>query len=193
MEGKTVISYIGTQGAAHGLENAIGAANLLRDRDDIRLLFVGTGAANSALVKQTEQLRLNNVLFVPQQPKSLISDYWNLSDIALIHLRGVPVMRTVISSKAFEAMCFGLPILLVAPDGEITRLVKETESGIIVEPENPSALADAIRAMADNTPLLRALAEKSKRSAPRFSREQQARNMLSVLEAVARDGTSKMR
>jgi len=184
LEGKTVFSYMGTQGLAHGLENVLHAADLLRGRDDIRFVFVGTGAAHAGLIEEAERRQLGNVLFVPPQPKSAIANYWKLSDVAMVHLKGIPVMRTVIPSKTFEAMCFGLPILLVAPSGEITRLVKQTGSGVVVEPANPAALAAAVTHLADDRALRAELARKSLGSAPRFSREQQARDMLAVLKAV---------
>ena len=45
LEGKFVAGFLGTLGMAHALDKVLEAAALLRDRDDIRILLVGSGAS----------------------------------------------------------------------------------------------------------------------------------------------------
>ena len=44
IEGKFIAGYIGTHGLAHALDTIIDTAKLLKDDDDIRILFAGGGA-----------------------------------------------------------------------------------------------------------------------------------------------------
>jgi len=177
-----VLGYIGTVGMAHGLHNILDAA--ADCADNIRFLIVGTGAERGKLVAEAGQRGLRNVILVPPQPKQSVPAYWSLCDVALVHLKNAPLFATVIPSKMFEAMGMGLPILLVGPDGEASRLVRHEGAGIWVPPGDPAALRDAVLLLEQNRELLRQLAERSRLAAPRYSRERQARETLRALEAA---------
>ncbi len=179
-----VIGYIGTHGMAHALGNVLDAAALLRDRDDIRFLLAGAGAERADLIARCAKEQLNNVRFLEPQPKSRMPEVWALCDVALVHLKNSNVFEGVIPSKIFEAMGMGLPILFAGPAGEGSRIVDTARAGLVVPPENPSALAKAACQLADNQNQRQELAANSLAAAPRHSRETQARHMLGVLEAV---------
>ncbi|MEQ8319630.1 MAG: glycosyltransferase family 4 protein [Rhodospirillales bacterium] len=181
---KCVIGYIGTHGMAHALGNVLDAAALLRERDDIRFLLVGAGAERADLIARAAKEQLDNVRFLDPQPKSRMPEVWALCDVALVHLKNSDVFEGVIPSKIFEAMGMGLPILFAGPDGEGSSIVDAARAGLVVPPENPSALADAARQLADHQSQRQELAANSLAAAPRHSRETQARHMLGVLEAV---------
>ena len=182
------IGYIGTHGMAHALENVLDAAEYIRDRNDIRFLFVGPGAERDHLIAEAKRRRLENVLFIPPQPKSRMPDYWSLCHVALVHLKNDPVFETVIPSKIFEAMGMGLPILLVSPRGEASDIIEAEQAGIYVPAGDPKALADAAVSFREDVPLYRTCAKKSLESAKNYSRERQSKEMLAVLEHVVAKG-----
>ena len=172
-----VLSYIGTLGMAHDLGNVLECAKLI-ERPNIKFLFVGPGAEREKLVREASKLGLKNVIFVPPQPKELMPGFWSMSDIALVHLKDVPLFRTVIPSKIFEAMGMGLPIILVAPEGEASRIILEENAGMWVPASDPSALAEAVQLLEGNFALRSSLAESSRAAASRHSRERQAEDMM---------------
>ena len=179
-----VIGYVGTLGMAHGLENVIRAAPLVRSNPNIRFLFAGPGAVRAKLIKEADNKGLGNILFLPPQPKEKISSVWSVCDIALVHLKDNQVFTEVIPSKIFEAMAMGLPILLVAPKGAASSIIEAENAGLIVPPENPSALAEAaIQLLTDET-LRKKFAKNSRAAAYRHSREHQANQMIAVIRAV---------
>jgi len=191
LSGRFVLGYIGTHGMAHALENIAHAAARLRHRKDIAFLLVGDGAARQSVVDLVAREQLDNVVLVPAQPKARMPEYWSLCDVALIHLKNDPVFADVIPSKIFEAMAMGLPLLAVCPQGEATRIVASCEAGWVIPPEVPDALADiAVALCADRARVQRA-ASRSLASAPRFSRQRQADDMLAVLEAVVEGNGSR--
>jgi glycosyltransferase involved in cell wall biosynthesis len=128
---------------------------------------------------------MDNVVFLPPQPKSRMPAVWSLCDVALIHLRNDPVFAEVIPSKIFEAMAMGLPLLIAVPRGEATDIVEQGGAGIVVEPENPTALADATLRLANDTVMRGNFAARALAAAPHHSRTYQATSMLAVLEAAA--------
>lgn len=187
LAGRFVIGYLGTHGMAHDLGNVLRAAEGLREREDVLFLFVGAGACRDALVQEAEALQLPNVRFVPPQPKESMPAWWSVCDVALIHLKQVPVFETVIPSKIFEAMGMGLPILYAGPSGEASAIIEKERAGLCVGGGDPKALAAAAARLAEDAPLRQALATASHEAAPRYSRERQARDMLAVLAAAAED------
>jgi glycosyltransferase involved in cell wall biosynthesis len=179
-----VVGYIGTLGMAHALDRVLAAAELLRDTYAVRFLFVGAGAARAALVEEAARRKLENIVFVPAQPKEQIPDYWSICDLALVSLKATPLFTTVIPSKIFEAMGMGCPILLTAPEGEASRIVREADAGVVVPPECPSSLARVVQNLYHDKGTLERLAANARTTAPRYSREQQAKDMIKVLGEI---------
>lgn len=186
LAGAFVLGYVGTHGMAHGLMNVLDAAERLRDRPDICFLLVGDGAERAQLLAEVERRTLANVRMIGPQPKDMMPRIWSLCDVALVHLRDTPVFAEVIPSKIFEAMGMGRPILLALPAGEAKEIVEADRAGIWVPPENPAALADAARRLADDRPLRERLAAAAHAAAPLHSRQAQAADMLKALEAAIR-------
>ncbi|MCG3175025.1 MAG: GDP-mannose-dependent alpha-mannosyltransferase [Myxococcota bacterium] len=186
LDGKFVVSYLGTLGLASGLLNAVEAAELLRDTP-FRLLLVGSGAIYDQLAERIRSAAAGNVILLGRQLKEEIPRYWSVTDLSLIHLENNPVFKTVIPSKIFESMAMGKPILYAVPEGEGSSIVRRHDAGEIVPPGDPRALADAIRQLMNNPRRLRGMADNSLRAAPGYSREKQARRTLEVLERAVRE------
>jgi colanic acid biosynthesis glycosyl transferase WcaI len=185
LENCFVVGYIGTHGMAHALERVLDAAEMLRDSPAVRFLFVGSGAAREGLVSEAARRGLSNVILVAAQPKEMMPAYWSLCDLALVHLKDTPLFHTVIPSKIFEAMAMGRPIVLAAPDGEAADIVRTTGAGIVLAPENPQVLAQAVKSLSESPDTVARLATLALTGAPLFTREKQARDMLAALEEVA--------
>ena len=179
-----VVGYIGTHGMAHALRNVLDTADRLRDRKDLRFILAGSGAERTELMAEARHRKLDNVVFIPPQPKESMPAVWSLCDVALVHLRDSPVFREVIPSKMFEAMGMGLPLLLATPDGEANRILDEDGAGMWVPAEDPDRLADAVLTLMNDAAARHRFAERSLAAAPLHTRERQARQMIRVLEMV---------
>ena len=184
MEGKFVAGYVGTHGMAHALDKVLEGAERLLDHPGIVFFFAGSGADRARVEQIVAERNLHNVRLIPRQPKERMPALWSLCDVALVPLRDSPVFATVIPSKIFESMGMGVPILMSLPDGEATGIIRATDAGVCVPPENPEALAEALRRLAAAPVVLARLRENARLAAPRFSRETQARMMLQVLEQI---------
>lgn len=186
--GKFVAGYMGTHGMAHALPKVLEAAELLLHRDDIVFFFAGSGAERAKVEQVVQERSLHNVRLIPRQPKERMPALWSACDLSIVPLRDTPVFSTVIPSKIFEAMGMGVPILMSLPEGEATAIVRSTDSGVCVAPENPQAMAATIAALADDPRRLVAYRRKARAAAPLYSRNTQAARMAEILGAVA--GTS---
>lgn len=181
-----VVGYIGTLGMAHALENVLAAAERLQGTP-VRFLLVGPGAERERLVALTAQRRLTNVVIPPPQPKEATPSWWSLCDLALVHLRNVPLFETVIPSKLFEAMAMGIPVVLAAPKGEASSIVEQEGVGVVVPPDNPDSLAAVVECLRNDPARREALRRACIAAAPRYSRRQQAEQMIEVLRYATGD------
>lgn len=182
LEGKFVAGYIGTHGLAHALDKIVDAAALLEHDDDIRVVFAGGGADRPRIEKLVAERSLKNIVMIPRQPKEKMPELWSLCDVSLVHLKDTPLFTTVIPSKIFESMGMGLPIVISVPKGESSGIIEESEVGIVTPPENPEALALAIKQIKDDNSLLSKLRFSSLRAAEHYNRRTLAQNMLNIIE-----------
>ena len=187
LEGKFVVGYLGTIGMAHALDKVLDGAALLKSRDDIAFLIAGSGARRTELEARVASEGLSNVRFLAAQPKERMPALWSVHDLALISLQRHDLFSTVIPSKMFEAMGMGVPILMSVPEGEATRLVSDTGAGVCVPPEDPRALADAVLALAADPARLSVLQSAALAAAPRFSRAENAAQMINLLATITAD------
>ncbi|MCL4734931.1 MAG: glycosyltransferase family 4 protein [Candidatus Omnitrophica bacterium] len=151
MKDQFIISYIGTHGMAHGLEVVVDAARILKEDPRFHFLFIGEGAEKKKVIAYSQKLKLENVTFLPSQPKSEIPEWYVASDVCMVVLKDLPVFETVLPSKMFEIMACQRPTLMVAR-GECAEMVRDSRSGVVVPPGDPARLAEAIRELADNEP-----------------------------------------
>ena len=144
LKDKFIVGYIGTHGMAHGLDFILES---IKDLDlkhpELMFLFVGDGAEKKNLMKQADELRLGNVLFLDSVPKSEVRKYLNLMDVALVNLRKSKTFKTVIPSKIFESAAMGKPILL-GLEGESKVIIESYDAGICYYPEDHKSFYEAL-------------------------------------------------
>lgn len=182
LDGKFVAGYMGTHGMAHALPNVLEAAELLLDEPDIAFFFAGSGAERAKVERIVAERGLHNVRLIPRQPKDRMPALWSLCDVSIVPLRDTPVFATVIPSKIFESMAMGVPILMSLPEGEATGMIREAGSGLCVPPEDPAAMAEALRRLKHDRAQWNTLREAGIQAAPRFSRGELAGEMIRIFE-----------
>ena len=184
LEGKFVASYIGTIGMAHRADILLEAARRCDD-PDIVFMVVGTGAKKDELAARQAELELDNFRLVDKVPKEQVPYLLALTDTSVVHLRDDPLFETVIPSKIFEAMATGTPIVL-GVRGESQRIVETAEAGLPIPPEDPDALAEAVRHLEEHPELHAEMAENAYRHVrAHYDRKGLAREYAALLERIA--------
>ncbi len=158
------VLYAGTHGISHGLNTLLEAAEQLRDCSAIRIRMVGDGGAKAELVAEARRRQLDQVIFMDPQPHEQIPWLLAAADVSLIMMRKLPLFEGALPCKMYEALACGRPILL-AVAGEARRLAEEAGAAIYVEPENPTALARAIRYLYENPALAQQLGQRGRQLA----------------------------
>jgi colanic acid biosynthesis glycosyl transferase WcaI len=136
--------YSGNLSHNSNLEPVIGAAELLRD-EPFAFVIVGEGVRKAHLERTVQEKQLNNILFFPFQPLELYPEVLRAADMNLVTLSTQAAMASV-PSKVFKIMASGRPVLAITVQGnEVHRLVSEAKCGLCVSPDDPVALAEALR------------------------------------------------
>ena len=138
-----LIAYTGSIGIANALTTFIDSARLLSN-EHIAFIIVGKGPEKKTLLQRAEGIE--NVFFFDSVPKQQIPDLLSRFDLLYIGLQRQSLFRFGVSpNKLFDYMMAGKPVIQAIDAGNDP--VAESGCGISIEPENPQALADAIKTM----------------------------------------------
>ncbi len=152
-EGKFLVGYAGSFGVANALDYFVESAKYLKNLP-VALILVGQGPEKEKLQRYVEENNLDNVIFLPSIPKNSIPNLLSKMDILYIGWRRSPLYRFGISpNKLFDYMMAGKPIIHAVEAGN--DLVAESDCGISIPPEDPVAIAEAIKKLMAMSPLER--------------------------------------
>jgi colanic acid biosynthesis glycosyl transferase WcaI len=146
LHGEKVFLYVGTHAYYHGLETLIEAATLLRENSDIAFLMVGEGPERTRLKATCVDRKLDNVIF-GTSPYEEMDELYSIAFASIATLRNIEVAKGMRLSKIFPSLSCGVPVIY-SGFGEAADLIRTTKCGIVVEPENPMLLAQAIKTLA---------------------------------------------
>lgn len=181
VDNKFTACYAGIHGIAQGLEVIVEAAEIIKDEKDIQFVFIGDGPEKKKLIQMVNDKKLENVTFLPVQPKSNMPKIIASMDTTIIPLKKLDLFKGALPSKMFEALASELPIVL-AVEGEAERLIKSANAGITVEPENPKAIAEAVLRLYNDQELRHSLGSNGRKYVmENYSRETIARKLEKVL------------
>jgi colanic acid biosynthesis glycosyl transferase WcaI len=145
LQDKFVVGYSGNLGRAHEFETALAASERLKNNPDVIFLFIGGGHQSAELARRVDSQGLKEKFrFLPYQSDEVLKYSLSVPDVHWISLR--PALEgLIVPSKVYGIAAAGRPIIAVSEkDGEIARLVKAFDCGIVVEPGNADEMATAI-------------------------------------------------
>jgi glycosyltransferase involved in cell wall biosynthesis len=186
-----VVMYAGAHGRANALHQLVDAAAELRDRPDILIACVGDGPERQRLMEEAERRGLENIRFHGARSKTSMPEIVNACDVGAAVLQNNATFRTVYPNKVFDYMSCARPVLL-AIDGAARALVcDQAKAGVFAEPENPQAIASAIRLLADHPEARAEMAANGRRWVlANASRDALAARYLNVLTGLVSAGRS---
>ena len=153
LKDKFVVSFAGVMGFAQGLDIVINCAELLKSYKDILFLLIGDGIKKNGLIKRANDLNLDNVKFLPLQPKEVYPLVLEASDICLVTLNK-SVITLVVPSKLLSIMASGRSVVAsVNLKGDTPKIIKAAQCGYFVEADDTEGLSNAILKLYHNPTL----------------------------------------
>lgn len=183
-----LVLYAGNIGLAQGMEELIQAATLLKEKKDIKLIFVGNGPCKNSSKNLCQTYNLNNLDFLDEKPREEIIRYICAADVCLVPLKNKEIFKFALPSKMFEAWACGRPIVL-SVDGEAKKHLTKAQAGVWVKPENVTGIKDAILFLYNNPQLCKRFGRNGRSYVEKyFSRRVQAERLEKILVKVAANG-----
>ena len=180
-----VVLHAGNIGMSQNLDVVIDAAEKLRDRGDIVILFIGDGNRRPALEAAVAARGLSNVRFLPFQPRSDLRWTYASSDVCLVSLKP-GLAGYIVPSKLYPILAAGRPYIAAVESGsEVAAITTRYRCGVLAEPGDADQLAAQIRRLADDRAARLAMGAESRKVASMFARDLQVAAHARVLQEVA--------
>ena len=143
------VTYAGTLGTSYDIATLIRAADILEKQGihNLRVMLLGDGPLRPEFEKLAEELS-GKVTFVGYVPHSLMAAYLVKSDVTINSL--VRKAAQSIVSKIGDYLASAHPMINTGLDPEFWAKVEDDGFGVNVQPEDPDALAEAIRDFMNN-------------------------------------------
>lgn len=180
-----VVMYSGNVGLAQNLGPLLEVAAELRGQP-VLFVLIGEGAAKADLMDRAAALGLDNVRFLPYQPKETLGESLTAADVHLIPLRR-GLAGYIVPSKLYGILAAGRPyIAAVEADSETAVVTEEARCGLRIEPDVAGPLAEAVHWCLANRGELTAMGRRGRQlSEMRFNRQHASAAFERLLDAIS--------
>lgn len=178
-----VALHAGNIGFYGAWDTLIEAAKQLRD-ENIGLVFVGDGAQKRKL--EEAAAGLPNVRFLPFRPAAQIPLVMMAGDVQVITIRR-GLEGVVVPSKLYSTIAAGRPVLAVAAaNSDAARIALQSGCGLAADPDDPGAVAGAIRRMRDDPAGLAEMGSRARAAAAKYARVSELGRFSEIVEQAVR-------
>jgi len=179
-----VAVHAGNLGFYGAWDTLLKAAEILRN-ENTGLVFIGDGANRAAM--RTATLNGANVRFLPFRPADQVPHVMMAGDLHIVTVRR-GLEGVVVPSKLYGILAAGRPVLAVADaKSDAARIVIESGSGIVADPDDPAAVAAAIRELRDNAPRLAEMGRRARETAKKYARVNELQRFVGIVEEAANE------
>lgn len=162
LQDKFLVTYAGILSPFQGLDNILDAASAMRSHQDVIFYIVGDGMARVKLIERATADGLNNVRFLPLQPRAEYQNIVASSDICIAAL-DLRMKAPCFPGKMVNLTGSGKAIVAIVPeDSETSRVINKEQIGLVVEPGDTKSLMDAILKVKEDPHYRKGLEDKAK-------------------------------
>jgi glycosyltransferase involved in cell wall biosynthesis len=146
------VTYAGVLGIGYDFEQIFEAARILKDKAiKVEFILHGSGECLEYIRTRLKELNLVNIKLSDKLlgSRKEVASFLNEADALILPLKDYDAPYPGIPSKLYEYQAIGKPIICCA-NGEPAKYISKSNSGIIVKPGEPKALADAVAYLVTN-------------------------------------------
>jgi glycosyltransferase involved in cell wall biosynthesis len=141
------VIFAGNIGAAQGFPTIIDAAGLLKEHKDIHWVILGDGRLRPWVEAEIKKRDLGETFhLLGKHPIETMPRFFSFADTLLVTLKKDPIFSLTIPAKLQSYLACGRPVI-AALDGAGADVVKESNSGLVCSPDDPSDLARTVLEM----------------------------------------------
>jgi colanic acid biosynthesis glycosyl transferase WcaI len=164
------------------------AAEILRN-ENAALVFVGDGANRAAL--EASASGSPNVRFLPFRPFEQVPHVMMAGDVHIVTIkRGLE--GVVVPSKLYSILAAGRPVLAVAPESsDAARIVTDSGCGLAADPDDPAAVANAIRELRSDPVRLSKMGRTARETAEKYARVNELQLFSGIIEKAVLESNGR--
>jgi glycosyltransferase involved in cell wall biosynthesis len=158
LQGKIVITHIGTLYPTKGIDLLINAVKRI-NRSDVKLMLFEFG-------KETEKYKRmtgDETLWVKKRTGEKSLDYTLMADIYVIPTRDTPYTRAQTPAKIFEAMSMGRAIV-ASKISDMPKMLENGRAGLLAKPDDVESLSKEILRLVNDKKLRLRLGKRAKQA-----------------------------
>jgi len=179
-----VVLHAGNLGFYGAWQTLLKAADILRN-EKVGFVFVGDGANRAAL--ESAAANLPNVRFLPFRPVEQVPHVMRAGDLHVVTVRR-GLEGVVVPSKLYSILAAGRPVLAVAPEEtDAARISRESGCGVAADPDDPAAVAAAIRELRNDSARLSAMGLRAREAAGNYARVNELEKFALIIEEAYRE------
>jgi colanic acid biosynthesis glycosyl transferase WcaI len=177
-----VVLHAGNLGFYGAWGTLLKAAEILRN-ENTGLVFIGGGANRAALGASAANLA--NVRFFPFRPVEQVPHVMMAGDLHIVTVRR-GLEGVVVPSKLYSILAAGRPVLAVAAaTSDAARIVVESGCGLAADPDDPNAVAAAIRELRSNPSKLAEMGRRAQETAKKYATVNELERFTEIIEEAA--------
>ncbi len=176
-----VVVHAGNLGFYGAWDTLLKAAAILSNEDKTTgFVFIGDGANRKAL--EASAANMPNVRFLPFRPVEQLPHVMMAGDIHIVTVkRGLE--GVVVPSKLYSILAAGRPVLAVATkESDAARIVTEDGCGVAADPDDPAAVAAAVRELRSDSARLAQMGRRAQESARKYARVGELQHLIEIME-----------
>lgn len=147
---KFYVQYAGTMGTNFNPEPILQVAQRLKNNSQIEFQMIGNGVKRERFEARAKELNLNNIVFYPLQPQSLVPDVYSTCSVCLIPLMRGVIGNSVPSKAGLLMACRRVIVNSVDIDSDYARIFEEERIGFSCDTTDYDGLTDKITYLYNN-------------------------------------------
>jgi glycosyltransferase involved in cell wall biosynthesis len=145
-----ILLYTGSLGLMDACDEIIEGFNLLEEKENVHLVFIGDGTERIELESLVNKYDLNkNIHFMGLIPKTDVIEWYRKAIVSFVVFKNYYSLSTSSPNKMFDSFAAGVPIIQNTK-GWIYDLVEKNRIGQNVESRNPFSMKKAIEIYTKN-------------------------------------------
>jgi colanic acid biosynthesis glycosyl transferase WcaI len=160
-----IVLYAGVLGVGYDFDQVFTAAKIMQAKnEEVEFVIHGGGEYLVYVKNQIKEQNLTNVKLSERifNDRKEVVDLLNAADALILPMRSFGRLYLGIASKIYEYQAVGKPIICCG-NGQPAKYIRETCSGIVVEPGDHEALAKAIIYLMKNPEVAKNMGENGRK------------------------------
>ncbi|CAO3423271.1 glycosyltransferase family 4 protein [Azospirillum endophyticum] len=185
-DGRFLVVHSGTLGLAHPVDGILDAVARLQDSDPaVLFLLVGEGRGLAAVEDAARLRGLRNLYRLPWQPTDRLAECLSAADLHLV-VMDPAAEGMLVPSKLAGVQAAARPCLFLGPPGS-EAAARVEGCGLVVDPFDGAAIADAVRAYAEDRHRCTVEGRRAAHQAAAWTADRAAATFLRLAERLVAD------